>query len=480
MKSLAKNTVFNILYTISNLLFLFVTSAYGSRVLLAEGIGRVAYAKNIASYFVMFAALGLPTYGIREIAKARLESQEQTNKTYTELFLINLLSTIVFTSIYLLLISLVPSFRADIPLYLCFGLQIAINCINIDWLYKGHEEYSFIAIASMAVKLISLLVCVCFVKTREDYLLYAIITVFAGCGNYIFNIVYSRKYVKFDFKDLSFKKHISPLLILVVSLFLSSIYSKVDITMLGSMCSDETVGLYYNAHQAAEIVICICTSISAVFLPQLSYAYKNDYKHFLNLIDLGVRVLLFVAIPASAGVCILAPQLIQLVFGSSFALASNTLRIFSLLIIIKSFGNLLCYQLVIATGNEKQRLPAYFAAATINVILNFVLIPKMAQNGAAIASVISELIVNGVQVVAMLKIIKIPFSKSAFWQSILSTIVMSAGVVGICVLLDGLFLETMVAVLVGAALYFTMNIIMKNKFVADAANKFFRKKGSNI
>ena len=53
--------------------------------------------------------------------------------------------------------------------------------------------------------------------------------------------------------------------------------------------------------------------------------------------------------------------------GEEFVAGDLTLRIFSVLIIIKSFGNLLCYQLVIATGNEKKRLPAYLIAALLKV-----------------------------------------------------------------------------------------------------------------
>lgn len=76
-KSMLKNSVFNIIYTASNILFPFITSIYVSRILLPVGVGKVASAQNIASYFVTAAALGLPSYGVREFAKVREDQYTQ-------------------------------------------------------------------------------------------------------------------------------------------------------------------------------------------------------------------------------------------------------------------------------------------------------------------------------------------------------------------------------------------------------------------
>ena len=70
-KSLTKNSIYNIIYTVVNILFPFATSIYVSRILLPAGVGKVASAQNIVSYFVTLAALGLPSYGVREFAKVR-------------------------------------------------------------------------------------------------------------------------------------------------------------------------------------------------------------------------------------------------------------------------------------------------------------------------------------------------------------------------------------------------------------------------
>ena len=70
-KSLIYNSFFNVLYQLLNVIFPFVTAIYVSHILMAEGVGKVAYAQNIASYFVAIAPLGLASYGVKEIAKVK-------------------------------------------------------------------------------------------------------------------------------------------------------------------------------------------------------------------------------------------------------------------------------------------------------------------------------------------------------------------------------------------------------------------------
>lgn len=474
MKSLAKNTIFNVIYNVSNIIFPLLISIYASRILLPYGIGKVAFGQNIASYFVVFAALGIPVYGVREIARVT-ECNQNVNKIFTELFIINSISTLLSSFLYLALICTVSNFQNDYPLYLCCGIQIFLNFINIDWFYQGKEEYAYIACRNIVVKTVYLIATVLFVKTREDYLKYAFIATSGVCINYIFNIVHGRKYVKLEFHNIQLKKHFKATIVFVVSIFLSSVYSKVDVTMLGYLSTQTAIGLYRNAHNIIDIIISLCISITSVFLPRLSYFYLNERKKFNELIQFGIKILSFIIFPATVGLFLLAPQLLWVMYKDSFMDAVMTLRLFTILIIVKGFGNLLCYQLVIATGNEKKRLPAFFIAAVMNVVLNALLIPKFAQNGAAIASIISELIVNGYQIVVMSRIISIDVPKKNIVQGMVSALVMG---IGICIVIkaaSNIWMQFLGGVAMGVVTYGVINIIMKNDIMELFVRKVFRR-----
>lgn len=477
-KSLTKNSVFNIIYNIVNLFFPLITSIYVSRVLMPDGIGQVAYAQSIASYFVTIATLGIPTYGVRELSKVK-DCKEEKNKLFSQLFFINFISTIICSFIYIILVFSIARFKNDSVLFLCCGLLIILNFLNIDWLYQVEEEYVYIAGRNIFIKIISLVFVFVFVKNRDDYILYAFILSFAAVGNYIFNIIHARKFVKISFRfelldRTILKKHMEPIFFLSIASLLGTIYSKIDITMLGSLSTDRATGIYANAHRLTEVVISICTAISAVFLPRLSYSYKKNQDQFYHILDLGFKILCFISIPTAVGLFLLASNAVEIMFGNSFSAATTTLRLFSILIIIKSFGNLFCFQLAIATGNEKKRLPTYIAAVVINVILNLILIPIYAQDGATIASVVSEIIVNGIQFVVLFRIIHFPISFKALFQSLISTGIMAVSVILVMKIDLAVFPQTALAVSVGVFIYIIFNIAFRNDLIIYFLKKIMK------
>lgn len=468
MKSLAKNGVFNAFYTIMNLLFPLVTSVYCARVLLPEGVGKVAYAQSIASYFVTLASLGLPNYGLREIARVKIDNKKKC-KLFTELLIVNSISTTIALLMYAILFLCNTGMQSQSYLFIACGFLIFLNYFNIDWFYQGEEEYVYIVCRNIVIKILSIVALFLFVKKQSDYVLYAWISSLALGGNYIFNVLHSRKYVHLSFENIDIRPHIKPILIMAAGILLASIYSKVDVTMLGIMSGDRDTGLYTNGFKIVDMIVSTSTAATAVFMPRLSYYYVHDKTEFTRLIKSGTGILSFITFPLTTGLFIVAPKVICLLFGTEFIGAVVIIRVLCILIIIKGFGNLLCFQLVMCTGNEKERIPAAFFGSLSNVAMNAVLIPIWAGAGAAIASVISEGIVNGYQLLKMKKIVDIQFDKKILIKSILSSVVMGI----MCYFVDridvGLLISIIITVLTGVVVYIVMNFILKNEMLVEAA-----------
>lgn len=180
------------IYKAMSVIFPVLIVSYASRKLGASGIGEVSSAQNIVTYFTMIAALGIPSYGVRSIAQTK-HNKEICNKTFTELFVINLCSSIVCTLLYFILLN-----GMNLPitkLNYIFASLIILNICNVEWVYEGFEKYPFIAIRSFIVKGISLLLMFIFVRNKTDTVAYAIIVCFGTVGNYILNIVNLPSYV---------------------------------------------------------------------------------------------------------------------------------------------------------------------------------------------------------------------------------------------------------------------------------------------
>ena len=153
--SLAKNSLFNVAYQLVLVLVPLISSMYVSRVVLPEALGEVSVANNLVSYFVALAPLGIPAYGVREIAKAG-DNKHARSVVFSELLIINFVSTIVFFVAYA--VCVVVMFGTAVPeLYLIFGSLIIANALNVEWLFQGTERYDFISIRGTVVRTACLL-----------------------------------------------------------------------------------------------------------------------------------------------------------------------------------------------------------------------------------------------------------------------------------------------------------------------------------
>ena len=104
---LKKNLFYNALLSISQFIFPLITFPYSSRILGPSGIGSVNFIDSFTQYFLLFSALGIPVYGVREISKRKSHPADLA-KLFNEILFIHLVSTILFSVIYLLFALLTP------------------------------------------------------------------------------------------------------------------------------------------------------------------------------------------------------------------------------------------------------------------------------------------------------------------------------------------------------------------------------------
>ena len=376
-----------------------------------------------------------------------------------------------------MLVNANDGFKGEWFLYAACGLAIAFNYLNIDWMYQGLEEYGYITGRSLLIKGISLLSLFFFVKTKQDYVAYALISSLATGGNYIFNVIHARKFVSIDLSKVQLKGHLKPVLLIACIIFLSSVYNKIDVTMLNILATDESVGYYVYAQKTVNMVLTMANAVTAALLPRLSYYYDNDREGFYRLLNKGFQVLCFMTLPLAVGMALVAPQAVEFLYGEAFEPAVLTIRLMCPLILIKGFGDLFCYQLVYSTKSEKIILPASASASTINIITNAALIPTLLQNGAVIASVFSEFVTNAVQFIYMKKKVRFSINVKVLTKGLISTIVMAMSVYIVMQLKLPNIIGLISEILVGVIVYIAVNLVMKNSLILETAQKV---KGKNL
>lgn len=476
MKSLSKGGVYYLIYNVLNMAFPFLTGMYVARILLSENIGIVGAAQNVSRYFVILAFLGIPTYGLREISKVR-DNQQERSKLFSELYVINLISTIVFLIAYLILIFAVPEYRRQLPLYLIVGIAIALNAFNISWLFEGMEQFQFISIRNIIFKGVSFLFLVLFVKSDDDVLMYALVTVVGTAGNYIVNMFYAPRYVKFTLKDLDLRRHMKSILYLVVVNLAIELYSLVDITMMNFMCPDKTCIAYYKYAIAIKVMLLqIVNTFTMVLVPRISYYYKEGkLDDFNKLLSKALKMIMICAIPMIVGIYFTADTLIVKIYGEQYIVSATLLKVLSLLLFISPVGYLLGSRVLLASNHENRMVISVGCGAIVNIIGNTLLIPRYAEYGAAIASVFSEIVVMAVYVTMGKKYFKLNGILPSAIKILTAAALMGAYLFGCSFLKLNEWLVLAIQILGAMFIYFVALIVMKESVVREYADGFIRK-----
>lgn len=481
-KSLAKNSIFNMAYKGFTALFPLITTSYVSHVLLPAGVGRVSYANTIAAYFVLIASLGLPSYGVKAIAQSNV-NKEQRSRTFLELFFINFVATVLCTIAYYLFVNHFPHFADRRPLFNVMGLLLILNIFNIDWFYQGMEEYVYISVRSFIVKVLSFILMLIFVKEPDDYLIYALILCIATAGNNLWNAWNLRRYISLkeicysenglaEQKRLHIKRHMRPVLILLASTVATEIYTMLDSVMLEYYYGETNVGYYSNVVKIIRMTYTVVIALVAVFYPRISMCYKQkDYEAGNILINRGTRILLILSLPCVAGLLATAEYVVPFLFGKAFDPAIPTLRILSVLIFIFSIAYFLGHIILIANGMEKMILRATVTGAVVNVCVNFALIPVLKQDGAAIASVLSEVVVTTILLVHAKQYYVLKFSRHYLCSLAAALAAMVVAVLWMERLIGDTQWMILLVIAVAGAIYFVVLFLLHNEIVEEVVLK---------
>ena len=392
--SIKKNLFYNITLKVLDVLFPLLTAPYVARVLGAEGVGVIGFTTTYASYFTLFAALGIPIYGIREIAKCRNNYQESKN-LISEIFSIHLFSVLLFILIYFFTIYQIPQLDEQKNFLLISGFSLYLSPFSIEWFFSGREEFKFITIRSLVVKIVAVVGLFVFVKTKEDTINYIILLVFSNIVNQIWNYTVLCKLSllpNITFKNL--KRHLRPLLYFYASAIAISIYTMLDTIMLGFISIYEEVGYYTSATKVSKLFLPIVASLTAVTMPRLVFfAKEKKHDEMQKLINQSFSLVSFLAFPLVVALIMIAPVFVPLFLGEDFEGAILPLQIMAVVILVIGFNNLIGVQILAGMGYENVLFRSVLVGSCSNFILNLILIPFYGAIGASIASVVAETLI---------------------------------------------------------------------------------------
>lgn len=398
-KSVKFNLLMNIILKASGFIFPLITLPYVTRVLGVANNGKVSFATSVIGYFALFSQLGIPTYGIRACAKVRNDSKK-LKQTVAELLTINAIFAVIAYIILLISIVIIPKFHEQSAVIMISSIRILLTLIGMEWFYQAIEQYQYITIRNLLFKIFSLVLLFVFVKKTEDYLIYSAINIIGIYGSYIINLFHSRKFISNDkIEYLNLNQHMKPIFTFFALSLAVSIYTNMDTVMLGFMKGDTEVGYYNLATKIKDVLVSALTALGTVLLPRLSFYYSTGkHEELKKALEKSMHFTALTTIPAVIFFYIISKNAVLFLGGQQYLPAIGCMQIITIAVLPISFANIACTQILAPMGWERYTMYSTIIGAIVNLMVNSLLIPMLGASGAALGTVIAEVVVAGVQI----------------------------------------------------------------------------------
>lgn len=194
--------------------------------------------------------------------------------------------------------------------------------------------------------------------------------------------------VKLNYDGVYFRELLGQSKWLIFSGVAAVIYLKIDIVMLKHLVSESEVGIYSVASRISEIWYFIPTIIVTSFFPKLLEARKKSLKSYYEQLQKLNDYLLLFAIIIVFTVVLTASSLIHILYGQVYSSAAPIVQV-HIFAGIFIFMRALLSKWLIMEHLLKYSLVTQASGAILNIILNFLFIPKYQGIGAAYSTLIS-------------------------------------------------------------------------------------------
>ncbi|MCU6600461.1 oligosaccharide flippase family protein [Peribacillus frigoritolerans] len=466
MNKLLSNYLYNVIYQFLIIALPLITIPYISRVLNPEGIGISSYSTSIIQVFSFFSLMGIQLYGSRQVASKKHEGKEELSKEFWSIYLVQLVSSITITLIYLFFV--VYSIDNYKTIFLIQTFALIGTLLDISWFFIGLEELKKVILRNTVIKITSISLIFIFVKEPQDVTLYILINVLANVLGQGIMWIQIQKYISYILVvNKEIFVHLKQIFLLFLPLFFVQVYSIYNKVILGAITTSTQVGFYDQAVKIVQVALTIVTSIGIVMLPRISSEYvKGNFENIKKYTHITLRFVLFTTVPMCVGLIAVSSKLIPWFLGPGYSKVVIIIIIISPIVIFIGCANVFAMQILIPTKQQGKYTISVAIAAIISIIINFCLVSSYGSIATAIALLIAEGVGAVVQALFVRSFIDFTSVFKYLYKYFFASILMGVVVYGFGEIANTKgMLTSFLQVCLGIIIYFTLMILIKDKFI---------------
>ena len=364
---------------------------YLARYLGTVGFGKYSFVFAYLAFFGILKDLGLQAILVREMSRDASIAPKIIGNAYV----IRLILAVFAVVLSIIVISFM-SYPKDTTtcIYIAAFTLLFISFSDFyTTIFQANLKMEYNIIAKLSFKVLSATLIFWIIFSHGTLMQIIIALVFSEMIKTLINFSFSRKFVRPHFEiDFGLWKYLLKESIpLALTSVIMIIYHKTDIVMLSIIKGDAPVGIYSAAYKLYEPLLLIPYALMISLFPIMSTFYKNSKKKTIKTYELSIKYILLIMLPIVVGTTLIADKIIFLIYGASFAGSTTALQILIWALVFSSMNNVFL-NLLIAIGKQKLITISTSLCAVANVTLNFFLIPMLSYNGAAIATIVTNIV----------------------------------------------------------------------------------------
>ena len=369
---------------------IFLLIVVWSRVYGQVGIGQYSFALGVTGFFAAFVGFGLHPFSIKELARSRAP----VTTVYGRVLSLRLLLSVAALALLLLVVPFLPFTREFKLVIVIIGVyQVMIELVQgLAAVFIAKEEAHLSAMIGVSRKATSAAAGIAVALSGGSLVVAAgMLPAITGLHLLIVYGVFAKKYGRpVLFASVSsIRNQVREAMPYAASRFLSQVYSRVDIVLVGFLVGAGGAGVY-NAAYRVVFFLAFIPGIAAVSLfPRASRLYTDSVSDFSELYHRSLNLIVLLGLPIAAGVWLTAPDLVVLTFGDEFREAASVLRILTVWLFL-TFLSRTAAVFLMACDRQAHRTRGFFHATWMSVAAGLLLIPRFGIEGAAVAAVLSE------------------------------------------------------------------------------------------
>jgi O-antigen/teichoic acid export membrane protein len=376
-----------------NLLALFVV-AWVARYLGPEQFGLMNYALSFVALFSALSIMGLNGITVRNIVSNPENKEEYLGTT----LLLKFFGSLSMLIISVIGIALIEPDNTSVQL---FVLIVALGYIfksfdTIDLWFQSQVQSKYSVFSrSIAFVIISILK-IGLVITQAPLVAFVLMYALDNLLAALLLIYLYHKKVTFSFFEWQVKYDVMKSLLkdswpLILSGIAVMLYMKIDQVMIGNMLGDSQLGIYSAAVKLSEAWYFIPMIVSGSVFPAILNTRKKSRELYLERLQMLYDSFTLFSIIVAFITTFIAPFVVHIIYGVEYIEAAAVLSIHIWAGVFVFLG-VASSKYLVAENLTKISFYRTSIGAITNLILNFLLIPEYGILGAAIATLISQML----------------------------------------------------------------------------------------